>query len=273
VPDLPPEVLAHYERDSEERIRLTAGHGVLEFLRTQELLARCLPPPPARILDVGGAAGIHALPLAARGYDVDVVDPVDLHVRQARDASAASPAPLRSAEVGDARALTAADGTIDAVLELGPLYHLVERAERLAALREARRVLRPGGVVAAAIISRFASTADGLRFGLLDEPGFEEVVERDLREGAHLVPEHRPELFTTTHFHWPDEACGELRDAGFADVAAFAIEGIAPWVTDVPAWLGEPARRERLLAAIRRVESVPALLAASPHVLVVGRAP
>jgi SAM-dependent methyltransferase len=150
VPDLPPEVLAHDERDSEERIRLTAGHGVLEFLRTQELLARCLPPPPARILDVVGAAG-----------------------------------------------------TIDAVLELGPLYHLVERGERLAALREARRVLRPGGVVAAAIISRFASTADGLRFGLLDEPGFDEVVEGDLREGAHLVPEHRPELFTTTHFHWP----------------------------------------------------------------------
>jgi hypothetical protein len=44
----------------------------------------------------------------------------------------------------------------------------------------------------------------GLRFGLLDEPGFDEVVEGDLREGAHLVPEHRPELFTTTHFHWPD---------------------------------------------------------------------
>jgi hypothetical protein len=83
----------------------------------------------------------------------------------------------------------------------------------------------------------------------------------------------RPELFTTTHFHWPDEACGELCDVGFADVAAFAIEGIASWVTDVPAWLAEPARRERLLAAIRRVESVPALLAASPHVLVVGRAP
>jgi hypothetical protein len=86
------------------------------------------------------------------------------------------------------------------------------------------------------------------------------------------VPEHRPELFTTTYFHWPEEAVDELTEAGFADVRAYAIEGMAPWVTDVPAWLGDPARRERLLTAIRRVESVPALLAASPHLLVVGRA-
>jgi hypothetical protein len=118
-----------------------------------------------------------------------------------------------------------------------------------------------------------ASTADGLRYGLLDEPGFEDIVERDLRDGAHVVPEHRPELFTTTHFHWPDEACAEVLEAGFTDVAAFAIEGLAPWITDVPAWLADPARRERLLAAIRRVEAVPALLAASPHLLMVGRAP
>ena len=126
-------------------------------------------------------------------------------------------------------------------------------------------MLRPGGLLAAAVISRVASTADGLRYGLLDEPGFEGIIERDLREGAHIVPDHRPELFTTTHFHWPDEACDEVREAGFTDVAAFAVEGLAPWITDVPAWLAEPARRERLLAAIRRVESVPALLAASPH--------
>jgi SAM-dependent methyltransferase len=270
---LRPEVLAHYEQDAVERDRLTEGNGLLEFLRTQELLARYLPPPPAVVLDVGGAAGIHALPLAARGYDVDLSDPVALHVQQARDASGAAEAPLRSVRVGDARAIDAEDGSADAVLMLGPLYHLIEREERLAALREARRVLRAGGLLAAAVITRAASTGDGLRYGLLDDEGFEAIVERDLREGRHVVPGHRPELFTTTHFHWPDEAVAELTDAGFAGVEALAVEGMAPWVTDVSAWLAEPSRRERLLAAVRRVESVPALLAASPHLLVVGRAP
>jgi SAM-dependent methyltransferase len=267
-----PEVRAHYERDASERDRLKEGPGVLEFLRTQELLARHLPSPPARVLDVGGAAGVHALALAERGYEVDLVDPVALHVRQARAASASAAAPLRSAEIGDARELSAADGSIDAVLMLGPLYHLVERAERLVALREAHRVLRPGGVLAAAVISRVASTADGLALGLLEEVGFEAIVERDLNYGRHVVPEGRPELFTTTHFHWPEEACDELREAGFAVAEAFAIEGMAPWITDVPAWLADPARRERLLRAIRRVESVPGLLAASPHILVTARA-
>lgn len=92
--------------------------------------------------------------------------------------------------------------------------------DRLAALREARRVLRRGGLLAAAVISRVASTADGLTYGLLDEPGFEDIVERDLRDGVHIVPDHRPELFTTTHFHWPEEACDEVVEAGFTDVAA-----------------------------------------------------
>ena len=73
-----------------------------------------------------------------------------------------------------------ADASVDAVLLLGPLYHLTERADRVRALAEGRRVLRPGGVLAAAAISRYASAVDGLFRGHLREPGFEAIVERDL---------------------------------------------------------------------------------------------
>jgi len=139
--------IAHYEA-TDERDRLTAAPGGrLEFIRTQELLARFLPPPPAVILDVGGAAGIHAAPLATNGYEIHLIDPVPLHVEQA----SAVPG-LASATIGDARNLDRPDASVDAVLLLGPLYHLTERADRVAALAEARRVLRLGGVVAAAII-------------------------------------------------------------------------------------------------------------------------
>ncbi|WP_245593247.1 class I SAM-dependent methyltransferase [Deinococcus frigens] len=37
---------------------------------------------------------------------------------------------------------------------LGPLYHLTDMADRVSVLTEARRVLRPGGVIVAAVIPR-----------------------------------------------------------------------------------------------------------------------
>jgi SAM-dependent methyltransferase len=92
---------------------------------------------------------------------------------QAREAAATRPRiTFASAEVGDARALRLADASADAVLLLGPLYHLPERAGRLKALAEARRVRRPGAMVLAAAISRLASTLDGLRGGYLADPSF-----------------------------------------------------------------------------------------------------
>src|SRR5262249_49876920 len=80
-----------------------------------------------------------------RGYAVHLSDVVPLHVEQAREASARQPDhPLAGTAVGDARRLAHPDGSADAVLLLGPLYHLTERADRLAAWREARRGRRPG---------------------------------------------------------------------------------------------------------------------------------
>src|SRR6185503_19281174 len=147
-----------------ERDRLLGGQGALEFARTQVLLERYLPAPPAVIADVGGGPGRYAVWLAEHGYRVHLVDPVPLHVEQARIAARGRQgAALAGAEVGDARALRLPNESADAVLLLGPLYHLPERNERLQALAEARRVCRQGGVIIAAAISRFASTLDGLR--------------------------------------------------------------------------------------------------------------
>ena len=70
------------------------------------------------------------------------------------------------------------------LLLLGPLYHLTKSAERIQALMEARRVVRPGGLVAVALIHRFASLLDGTRQGFLADPRFVEIVKRDLLEGS-----------------------------------------------------------------------------------------
>jgi ubiquinone/menaquinone biosynthesis C-methylase UbiE len=256
-----------YYNLGEEQGRL-GGWGRLEFVRTQELLERHLPPPPGEVLDVGGGPGAYAIWLAERGYRVHLLDPVPLHVEQVRAAAGRA---LAGAEVGDARALPFADGCADAVLLLGPLYHLTETADRAQALAEARRVLRPGGVLAVAAISRYASTIDGLIKGYLRDPVFERMVEGALRDGRHENPERRPGWFTTAYFHLPDELEDEVRAAGFEVEALVGIEGPGEWLTDIDAWLDDPERREVLLRAIRRVETERQLLGASPHLLAVGR--
>jgi ubiquinone/menaquinone biosynthesis C-methylase UbiE len=267
---LSPEVRAYYEC-GEEDTRLTAGGGRLEWARTWELLERYLPAPPAVLLDVGGGPGAYAVPLALTGYTVHLVDAMPLHVEQARRAADTARAPLASAVVGDARSLGAADGAADAVLLLGPLYHLLESGERAAALPEARRVLRPGGVLVAVAISRFASLYDGLRHGwAADHPG---IVDSGLHTGTHHNPEALAGRFTTAHFARPEELAAEVTAAGFALEALVAVEGPGSWLAGVDEWLDDPPRRDWLLRAIRRVEAEPSLLGASSHVLAAGRSP
>src|SRR5262245_5524516 len=100
-------MLAHY-RGQDERARLPrTGHGRREVGRTRELLARLLPPAPARILDIGGGTGVYAAWLAAAGYDVHLIDAFDEHVATARRHG------TFSATEGDARHLDEPDGSAD----------------------------------------------------------------------------------------------------------------------------------------------------------------
>jgi len=257
------EVIAHYTRVPEDG-RLRSGWGTLEQARTQEIVLRHLSPPPGRVLDVGGGSGVYSSWLAALGYEVHLVDLVPAHVEHALAAG------LASATVGDARSLRQANASVDAVLLLGPLYHLTDRRDRIAALREARRVLFPGGRLFAAAISRFASLLDGLVRGYFDEPSFVPILDRDLLEGQHRNSTGNPDYFTTAYFHLPEDLRAEFQDAGFAAVELVAVEGPVWLARDFPERWADPARREHLLDLVRRVECEPALLAASPHLLTVA---
>jgi SAM-dependent methyltransferase len=157
-----------------EQDRLSEGDRVVEFERTKEILLRNLPGPPAVVADIGGGPGRYAVWLAGRGHRVEHRDLVALHVDQLRAATAGLPQ-VRTA-VGDARELDLADASVDAVLLLGPLYHLRRRQDRVRALIEARRVVRPGGLVFVAAISRWAPRLAGeLRLRLYEElPGIRE---------------------------------------------------------------------------------------------------
>ena len=266
------ERILHYYNDADEASRLRSGWFQLEQERTRELILRHLPPAPATIIDAGGGAGVYACWLAARGYQVHLIDPVPKHVEQARAASDRQPAyPLASAGVGDARSLPHADNSADAVLLLGPLYHLVEKDDRLGCLREARRVLRPGGLLWGAAISRFASLFDSLSNGFFADPAFAPIVERDLEDGQHRNPTANPLYFTDAYLHRPGELSREFLAAGFQIVGLAAIEGPGWMARDFDRLWNDSQQRERLLAAVRKVEREPSVLGASAHVMAIGR--
>jgi ubiquinone/menaquinone biosynthesis C-methylase UbiE len=265
------EIVAYYTQGL-ERDRLATGAGALELVRTQRLLERVLRAPPSTIADIGGGPGRYALWLMDRGYRVHLVDPVPLHIDQAR---AAVPVEhthlLASADIGDARELMLPDESADAVLLLGPLYHLPEAADRVQALGEARRICRAGGVVIAATISRFASTLDGLRGGYLEDPAFAAVAASDRRDGRHHNPTGNPAYFTTAYFHRPDEIADECRAAGLIHETTLAIEGPAWLLADLEARLSDEGRRAALLDALAGLESERSLLGVSAHLLTVAR--
>ncbi|HZJ07161.1 MAG TPA: class I SAM-dependent methyltransferase [Nocardioidaceae bacterium] len=263
---------AHYDLGFERDRLFRDGEPRLELTRTLELLDRFLPSAPARLIDVGGGPGAYAAIWARRGYDVHLYDVLELHVQQAQQATGAQPEHRFTAQVADARSIPEPDASADAVVLLGPMYHLTETTQRAAALLEARRILKPGGVVAAVGISRFAALLDGLWQGWLDDPLFRAIAERDLVDGQHRNPDpaRYPQWFTTAYFHRPEELVDEVRDAGFDAVSLLGIEG--------PGWLmqehwSDPDRREQMLLAARAVESEPTLSGLSAHLLAVGTKP
>lgn len=264
-PDL--DIVHHYEeRYNEDRRLLDDPLGVLELIRTRLLLERHLPPPPGTILDIGGGPGIYAAWLAAIGYDVEVVDIVPRHVRESIERGI-------PATLGDARNLPISDASCEAVLLLGPLYHLTSHTDRLQALLEAVRVAKPGAPVFAAAISRYAPAIDGLESGFIDDPVFVEIMDRDLDAGTHINPTSNPDYFTTAFFHRPEDLRDELAEAGLRDISVLAVEGIGWASSDVGVRIEDPDRLSVLLGLLERLEGEPSILGASPHLLAIGWVP
>jgi ubiquinone/menaquinone biosynthesis C-methylase UbiE len=263
---------AHYEAGV-ERKRLLQGTSSLEYYRTKQILSRYLPRRRATILDIGGGPGRYSFWLAGKGHRVHLVDAMPLHIRQARATQRRARRRVASISLGDARTLDFEDRIADTVLMFGPLYHLVEKKERLEALSEAYRVLKPGGVVFVAGISKFTSALDGSRGMFIRDPAFMKIVKQDLKNGQHRNPKNVPEYFTTAFFHHPAELEAEIRQAGFKSVSVRAVTGFAWLLPSFNKIWNSRQLRARLLAILERTEVEPSLIGVSDHLLGMGKKP
>jgi ubiquinone/menaquinone biosynthesis C-methylase UbiE len=264
-------IVEYYEKEKIEDARLSTV-ARFEFVRTKEIIGRYLTAGPLVIADVAGATGAYAFWLAGLGHRVHLRDLVPAHIETARARARELSIALESMEIGDARSLPYPDGFADLVLLMGPLYHLQERADRERVLRESARVLKPGGRVFCAAISRFGSLFSGFQLNLLDDPRFEAIVDRDLRDGRHENIAPDKDYWTTAYFHQPAELREEIVGAGLACEKLIGVEGPVGLMSELNGWLDrKDACYEFALKYMKRVEEEESLLGASYHLLAIAK--
>jgi S-adenosylmethionine-dependent methyltransferase len=243
-----------------------------EFAITSRALREYLPRPPARILDCGGGPGRYAIELAGYGYEVVLFDLSAGNLDLARQKAAEAGVMLAATVQGTALDLGCfADGEFDAVLLMGPLYHLLEEFERRQALAEAWRVLKPGGPLFAAFIARYAAHRDcvagypDLMLAQRDE------YDRILADGK-LPPRDDGRVAFVAYFAHPTEVAPVCWASGFEVAAVFGVEGVVSAAEeeinklDGPGW-------EAWTQVNWQVASDPCIHGGVEHLLVVAHKP
>jgi ubiquinone/menaquinone biosynthesis C-methylase UbiE len=252
-----------------EADRLETEAFKLEGIRTKEIIERYLQKNNLNILDIGGGAGYYSFWLQEKGHNITLVDLSQKNIDLARKHAESSGIILNKIEEGDAVNLSFSNDQFDVVLLLGPLYHLTDRAERIMALAEAGRVLKPGGILLSAVISRYASLFDGFQRDLVLDDQFYKILRNDLNTGIHQNKTDNLEYFTTAYLHTPKEIIAEIAESGLQFEKLIAIESFGWIVRNFKEKQNDPAYMEKLLGTIRIVEENEDLIAMSPHIMAV----
>lgn len=253
--------------------RLERCLGKIEFARTKEILSRYIHEK-CRIYDVGGGIGMYAVWLAGQGHQVDLLELSGIQVAYAREHFIDKA--VFMAEEADARALPRADCSADVVLLMGPLYHLQKRSDRALALSEALRVLKPGGLLIAAGISKWSNMTYAVSSFTdtnmyLDDDVFFNMIKEEMETGKHNRPEEYRSFITEAYFHTAEELETEIVNEGFSVLGLHAVEGCI-WLTpNLEENWEKPMRRKRLLQLARLTESEREMIGISPHFLIAGK--
>jgi SAM-dependent methyltransferase len=269
-------VRAYYASFGErEWQRLTnPDDGAVEFAVTKQFLTRYLPPS-GRILDLGGGPGRYTIWLAEQGYQVVLADlsPDLLAIARTQIAMAGVSEQVETVVEADACDLSHwPDASFDAVLCLGPFYHLPDPAQRVQAAQELARVLRPGGIAAVAFMPRYALLRRTL--ALLDER--QHLSDPDWRERLlqHGIFENDvPGRFTHGYGAQPAEIEPFFAQYGLRMLAMAATEGIAGGIqAEVAALIAaDSSLQDIVLDILAQTATDSSILGMASHLLYLGQ--
>ncbi|WP_299050304.1 class I SAM-dependent methyltransferase [uncultured Polaribacter sp.] len=217
--------LEDFYNTASEETRLEKGMGVFEFERIKELISLHLYHPNATIIDVGGGTGKYSEWLAKNGNTVHLLEPVLKHIKLAEKRAKKLKNSFTITQ-GKAQKLPYKNNSADLVILHGPLYHLQNKEDRVAAILEAKRVLRKGGVVLGFAINATASTVVGLMNGMIHANSFFEMCKEELTTGIHNAPKDFPFLLADAFYHKPEQLKKEFLEQDLEFINLFAVEGL-----------------------------------------------
>jgi S-adenosylmethionine-dependent methyltransferase len=261
------DITTMYNRDAEQEHTRLERHQ-LEYDLTWRYLERHLPSR-GTLLEVGAATGRYTLELARRGYQVTAVDLSEVQLERCRqrlvEAGLQDRVQLVVADVRHLDQVT--EREFDAVLLMGPLYHLVLEADRKLALQNVINRLKAGGVIISAFISRLGIMGDLIK----NIPQW--IEERDeVRDILHLGrdPEHYPYGSFRGYFARVDEITPLHEAMGFETLV---LAGVEPAISadDESYNRLEGERRKLWLDLLDEISTEPSIIGSSRHLLYVGR--
>lgn len=227
-------------------------------------------PSTGRVLEIGAATGAYTVWLAERGYDVTAVELSENQMNRCRERLQEHGLEKKvRCRVADARDLSSvSESEFDAVLMMGPFYHLRQEADRNQALHEAVGCLKRGGVFVSSWISRF---------------GIMGIVMRCTPEWIEMKTEVRALMDLGYELEIPKgKFCGYFARvdevAPFheaADLQTLLMAGVEPAVSgyDESYKSLEGVQRRLWFDLLFELSSEPSMVASSPHLLYVGRRP
>jgi ubiquinone/menaquinone biosynthesis C-methylase UbiE len=211
-----------YDRSAPEEWKRFERHRT-EFAVTLKVLEEYLPSPPCSVLDIGGGPGQYSIELARRGYSVTLLDLSSQSLRIAEEKAQEEGVSLESYIHANALDMSEVESAYyDAVLLMGPLYHLLSKEERVRSIREALRVLKVKGRLFVSFITRFAP----FRHAAVAEPEWllqnREYAKRLLETGVH----DQAKKFAKAYFTHPEEVMPLMESCGVRTLNIVGCEGI-----------------------------------------------
>jgi S-adenosylmethionine-dependent methyltransferase len=261
------DIAAFYNSEPAREQSRLARHQ-LEFELTWRYLKQYLPAQGA-ILEIGAAAGAYTLPLARSGYQITAVDMsaalLDANRQNLVAADLLDRVSLVEADARDLHRVTQRE--FNAALLMGPLYHLIAEADRLAALTQVFDRLRDGGILFSAFISRYGILGDLMK----DIP---EWIEDQVEARSFLAEGKRPEGYPPGGFRGYFATVPEItalhEAAGFETLTLAAVEPAISADDDSFNRL-QGRQRQLWLDLLHQVSTEPSIIGASRHLLYIGR--